>query len=63
MKSSIKRHGKFTPRKPADERTRVWAGSFGQVEAAVRLKKYMEQKVALQKARELYDDIVDGMRK
>lgn len=63
MRVCIRRHGKRTAPRPATKATRAWAGGYGQVAALIAAKRFKEQKVQLREARELCDDVVDGMRK
>ena len=63
MRVNTPRHGKRAVPRPADARARQWAAGYGQVEAAIRLKKFLKQKAALREARELCNDVIDGMQK
>jgi hypothetical protein len=61
MRVNIPRHGKRTVPRPADARARQWATGYGQVAAAIRLKTFLKRKAALREARELCDDVINGM--
>ena len=63
MRSCIRRHGKRTVPKSADERACQWAGGYGQVQALVAAKRERKEREArLKEAKDLCDDVIDGIR-